>query len=142
MIGASYGGYLTAWAITQTNRFKAACVFAGIGNLVSMTGTCDIPGFVPGYFGAEFWDDAEMYARRSPVLNARGVRTPTLIVHGENDRRVPLGQGRELYNALKRQGVPVELVIQPRQGHGPHEPRMLADAVRRANDWLTRYVLK
>ena len=72
--------------------------------------------------------------------NAKGVRTPTLIQHGEQDVRVPLSQGRELYNALKRQGVAVELVIYPRQGHGIEEPRLAIDVERRAIAWLDRWI--
>ena len=140
IVGWSYGGYLTSWTITQTHRFKAACVGAGITNLVSFTGTADIPSFVPDYFATEFWDDLEIYRARSAVFNAKGVQTPTLILHGEQDLRVPLGQGRELYNALKRQGVTVELVVYPRQGHVVDEPRLLIDLQRRTAAWLDRWV--
>ncbi|HEX2034212.1 MAG TPA: S9 family peptidase [Chloroflexota bacterium] len=138
--GWSYGGYLTASAITQTERFKAACVGAGITNAISFNGTADIPAFIPDYLGAEFWDDLETYRRVSPVLNAPRVRTPTLIVHGEADVRVPVSQGRELYNALKRLGVPVEMVIYPRQGHGFSEPRLMLDVRRRIVAWFGRYL--
>src|SRR5207248_3187758 len=133
-------GFMTSWVITQTHRFKAACAGAGVTNLVSFTGTADIPSFIPDYFSAEFWDDPETYRAHSAVLNAKGVRTPTLIQHGEEDVRVPLGQGRELYNALKRQGVPVELVIYPRQGHGIDEPRLVIDMKRRVQAWFERWV--
>src|SRR5439155_17312160 len=140
IMGWSYGGFMTSWAITQTGRFKAACVGAGITNLVSFTGTSDIASFIPDYFSGEFWYDLESYRSRSPVHNAKGVRTPTLIQHGEQDVRVPLSQGRELYNALKRQGVAVELVIYPRQGHGIEEPRLAIDVERRAIAWLDRWI--
>ncbi|MHB0876730.1 MAG: alpha/beta hydrolase family protein, partial [Anaerolineae bacterium] len=137
--GWSYGGFMSSWAITQTDRFKAALVGAAVTNLISMTGTCDIPGFVPDYFGCEFWDDLETYRAHSPVLNARNVRTPTLILHGDQDQRVPLSQGRELYNVLKRQGTPVEMVIYPRAGHGVSEPRQIIDVCRRTMEWLLRW---
>jgi len=140
ILGWSYGGFMTSWVITRTHRFKAACVGAGVTNLVSFNGTSDIPSFVPDYFSAESWDDLETYRRHSPVLNAKGVSTPTLIQHGDQDVRVPLSQGRELYNALKRQGAPVEMVIYPRQGHGPDEPRLILDVRRRAIAWLERWV--
>ncbi len=140
IMGWSYGGFMTSWVITQTHRFKAACVGAGVTNPLSFNGTADIPSFIPDYFGAEFWDDLEAYRQHSPVLHARGVRTPTLIQHGDQDERVPLGQGREFYNALKRQGVPVEMVIYPRQGHLVEEPRLRIDLARRSVDWLDRWV--
>lgn len=141
ILGWSYGGYLTSSVITQTHRFKAACVGAGVTNLIGMNGTSDIPSFIPDYFGAEFWEDLDTYVRHSPVLNARGIQTPTLILHGDQDVRVPLSQGRELYNALKRQGVPTELVIYPRQGHILAEPRLIMDLSRRTTEWLARHVL-
>jgi dipeptidyl aminopeptidase/acylaminoacyl peptidase len=141
VLGWSYGGYLTSWIISQTNRFKAACVGAGVTNLVSMTGTTDIPSFLPDYFGAELRENLDVYVRRSPVLQARNVTTPTLIVHGDADVRVPLSQGRELYNALKRQGVEVELVVYPREGHVVVEPRHVIDLSRRTVEWLVGHIL-
>lgn len=140
ILGWSYGGFMTSWVITQTDRFKAACVGAGVTNLISFNGTSDIPSFLPDYFSAEFWGGLETYVKHSPVLQAKCVRTPTLIQHGDSDVRVPLGQGRELYNALKRQGTPVEMVVYPRQGHGIGEPRLLIDVQRRAVAWLDRWL--
>jgi len=138
--GWSYGGFMTSWVITQTQRFKAACVGAGVTNLMSFNGTADIPGFIPDYFGGEYWEDLSPYQVHSPVFQVKGVQTPTLILHGEKDIRVPLSQGREYYNALKRQGVPVEMVIYPRQGHALTEPRMRMDARRRAADWFIKWL--
>ncbi|HEX5506435.1 MAG TPA: S9 family peptidase [Thermomicrobiales bacterium] len=140
ILGWSYGGFMTSWVVTQTDRFKAACVGAGVTNPTSFNGTSDIPGFIPDYFGGEFWDDLDAYRRQTPILHAANVRTPTLIQHGENDIRVPLGQGREFYNALKRRGVPVEMVIYPRQGHGVAEPRLMLDVRRRATAWFERWL--
>ena len=141
VLGWSYGGFMTSSIITQTNRFKAACVGAGVTNLMSFNGTADIPGFIPDYFYAEYWDDLEPYQAHSPMFNVKGVKTPTLIQHGENDIRVPLSQGRELYNALKRQGVPTEMIIYPRQGHGVTEPRLKMDVKRRSTAWFERWIL-
>jgi dipeptidyl aminopeptidase/acylaminoacyl peptidase len=140
IMGWSHGGYMTSWTITQTRRFRAASVGAGVTNLVSMNGTCDIPSFIPDYFCAEFWDDLEVYIARSAVFQVKGVTTPTLIQHGDHDDRVPLSQGKELYNALKRQGVPVEMDIYPRQPHGPNEPRLFADIMRRNLEWFDRWI--
>jgi dipeptidyl aminopeptidase/acylaminoacyl peptidase len=138
--GWSYGGYLAAAAISRTTRFKGACVGAGITNAASFNGTSDIPDFIPDYLGAEAWEDPQRYLRHSPALNAGAVRTPTLILHGEEDERVPTGQGRELHNALRRRGVPVELVLYPRQGHAIGEPRLQLDARRRIVEWMERWV--
>jgi dipeptidyl aminopeptidase/acylaminoacyl peptidase len=140
IMGWSYGGFMTSWAITQTHRFSAACVGAGVTNLMSFNGTSDIPSFVPDYFGAEFWGDPEPYRQHSALCNVGGVTTPTLIQHGDVDERVPLSQGRELYSALKRQGVPVEMVIYPRQGHSISEPRMRLDVRRRPVDWFVKWL--
>jgi dipeptidyl aminopeptidase/acylaminoacyl peptidase len=141
IMGWSYGGYMTSWAITQTKRFKAASVGAGVTNLVSFTGTADIPGFLPDYFGGEYWDVLDRWLSRSAIFNVKGVSTPTLIQHGEEDRRVPISQGYELYNALVRQGVPVTMVVYPRQPHGIQEPKLLHDAMTRNLEWFDRWVL-
>jgi dipeptidyl aminopeptidase/acylaminoacyl peptidase len=123
VMGWSYGGYMTAWAITQTHRFKAASVGAGITNLISATGTMDISTFIPDYFEAQPWENLELYRARSAMFNVKGVTTPTLIQHGEADRRVPIAQAYELYNALKMQNVPVRMIVLPRMPHAPNEPR-------------------
>jgi dipeptidyl aminopeptidase/acylaminoacyl peptidase len=140
VMGWSYGGYMTSWTITQTQRFKAASVGAGVTNLMSFSGTSDIPGFLPDYFHGEFWDNVEIYRSRSPMAQIRGVRTPTLIQHGERDERVPLSQGQELYNALKRQGCETQMVIYPRTPHGIEEPRLLLDCMRRNLAWFDRFL--
>jgi dipeptidyl aminopeptidase/acylaminoacyl peptidase len=140
MMGWSYGGYMTSWTITQTDRFKAACVGAGVTNLMSFNGTADIPSFIPDYFEAESWDDLEPYRQHSAMFQVKGVKTPTLIQHGAEDIRVPLSQGRELYNALKRQDVPVEMVIYPRQGHSVSEPRLRIDVWQRSVAWFERWL--
>jgi dipeptidyl aminopeptidase/acylaminoacyl peptidase len=140
VMGWSYGGYMTSWVITHTNRFKAAIVGAGVTNLWSCAGTMDIQGFLPDYFSGEPWDNLEMYLRHSPMYYVKGVTTPTLILHGEADRRVPVSQGYELYNALKRQGVTVQMVVYPRMGHGPSEPEAELDVMRRHLDWVERHL--
>jgi dipeptidyl aminopeptidase/acylaminoacyl peptidase len=141
IMGWSYGGYMTSWVITQTERFKAASVGAGVTNLMSFTGTADIPGFVPDYFGGEFWDVFDRWRERSAMFHVKGVSTPTLIQHGEEDRRVPVSQGYELYNALVRQKVPTKMVVYPRQPHGIQEPKLLEDAMERNLEWFDRWVL-
>jgi dipeptidyl aminopeptidase/acylaminoacyl peptidase len=140
VMGWSYGGFMTSWTITQTQRFKAASVGAGVTNLMSFTGTADIPGFLPDYFKGEYWDKPDAYQKHSAMFRIKGVTTPTLIQHGDKDERVPLSQGEELYNALKRQGCTVQMVVYPRQPHAIQEPRLLADAMRRNLEWFDRYV--
>lgn len=140
VMGWSYGGYMTSWVVTQTHRFKAASVGAGVNNLMSFTGTADIAGFIPDYFGGEYWDVFENWRSHSAMFNVKGVTTPTLIQHGEEDARVPVGQGYEFYNALKRQGVEVKMVVYPRQPHGIQEPRLQLDAMKRNLEWFERWV--
>jgi dipeptidyl aminopeptidase/acylaminoacyl peptidase len=142
VMGWSYGGFLTGWTISQSTRFKAASVGAGVTNLVSFTGTADIAGFIPDYFGGEFWADSTRWCERSPVFQAKSIRTATLIQHGDRDVRVPISQGYELYNALRRQDVPVQLVVYPRQPHAIQEPKLLLDAMDRNLSWFERWVLK
>lgn len=140
IMGWSYGGFMTSWAITQTHRFKAASVGAGVTNLMSFNGTADIPSFVPDYFGAESWDNLELYRDHSALFQVKGVTTPTLILHGEADVRVPVSQGYEFYNALKRQHVPTQMVTYPRQPHGPNEPKFVLDIANRLLQWFDRYL--
>ena len=134
--GWSYGGYMTSMIITKTNRFKAAMVGAGVTNLISMTGTSDIPGFLPDYFGGEVWDRMEVYQKHSAMFAVKNVKTPTLIIHGERDLRVPISQGQELYMALKRLGVKTQMVTYPRTPHGPQEPKFIQDIGERVISWF------
>ncbi len=140
VMGWSYGGYMTSWIITQTDRFKAASVGAGVINLISFTGTTDLPDFIPQYFECPFWENYELYISHSSIGHVRNVRTPTLILHGARDTRVPFDQGKELYTALKMRGVPVKMVSYPRSGHGIREPRLVIDGAKRNLDWFTHYL--
>ncbi|MEP6691023.1 MAG: S9 family peptidase [Gemmatimonadaceae bacterium] len=140
--GHSYGGYMTAWVVSQTTRFKAARMSAGIANLQSMYGTTDIPGSLSNFFnGRPTRETLDFYRARSPITFAGNVRTPLLIIHGANDERVPTGQAMELFRALKDLGRTVELVLYPREGHGQAEYYHQLDRMRREYDWITRYTL-
>jgi dipeptidyl aminopeptidase/acylaminoacyl peptidase len=141
VMGWSYGGFMTSWIITQTDRFKAAAVGAGVTDLVSFTGTTDIVGFIPSYFEGEMWERNESYRAHSAMFHIGNAVTPTLILHGENDQRVPIGQGYELYNALKRMGVEVQMVTYPRTPHGPREPKLLMDTMKRHIDYFSGKLL-
>jgi dipeptidyl aminopeptidase/acylaminoacyl peptidase len=140
VMGWSYGGYMTSWIVTQTKRFKAASAGAPVTNLMSFTGTADIPAFIPDYFGGQFWEASELYQKHSPMFNVKGVTTPTLIEHGDADIRVPISQGYEFYHALKAQGVPTRMLVLPRQPHGPTEPKMQLAAMQANLDWFEKYL--
>lgn len=138
--GWSYGGFLTAATLTKTGRFKAAAIGSGMTNLVSYAMGNDSPDYLPSQFGGEVWEVAELLLERSPIAHADRVTTPILFLHGEHDQRVPIWQSYELYNALKRRGVPTEMVIYPRTGHVPSEPKLLLDVMQRILEWMELYV--
>jgi dipeptidyl aminopeptidase/acylaminoacyl peptidase len=140
IMGRSYGGYMTGWIITQTDRFKAASLGAGMSDLVSFYGQTDIPGYTEYYLGDVPWKALDLYLGRSPVAHAANLKTPTLILHGEKDFRVPVPQAEELYQALKKNGVPVEFLIYPRQGHVVVEPKFMADMMERNIEWFGRWI--
>lgn len=140
VMGWSYGGYMTAWTVGHTHRFKAAAAGAPVIDLLSFTGTTDIADFLPDYFGGEAWDKEESYRTHSPIAYVDKVTTPTLVLQGDADERVPLSQGLEFYHALKRRGVPTKMVVYPRQPHGPHEPKFVLDIMQRHIDWVEQYV--
>lgn len=141
VMGWSYGGFMTSWVITQTHRFKAASVGAAVTNLMSFIGTADIPSFIPDYFGGQPWENLEIYRTHSAMFNAKGVKTPTLIQHGEADERVPISQGYEFYNALKVQNVPVRMIVLPRMPHGPNEPKMVLKSKQTNLEWFEKYLM-
>jgi dipeptidyl aminopeptidase/acylaminoacyl peptidase len=140
IMGWSYGGFMTSWTITQTHRFKAAVIGAGVTNLWSFTGTSDVPGFIPDYFGGEPWQQFENFQKHSPITYVKNVTTPTLVLHGEADLRVPTSQGYEYYHALKSEGVTAKMVVYPRTPHGPQEPKFILDIMQRHVDWVDKYV--
>jgi dipeptidyl aminopeptidase/acylaminoacyl peptidase len=138
--GWSYGGFMTAWAIGHTDRFKAAVVGAGVTDLLSFQ-AADIPSWLPTeQMQAQPWDDPEIYARCSPITYVGNVATPTLVLHGASDERVRLGQGRELYNALRARKVPTEMVIYPREPHLFGERHHQHDLLARVLEWYDRWL--
>jgi dipeptidyl aminopeptidase/acylaminoacyl peptidase len=137
--GGSYGGYMAAWTVTQTDRFAAASVIAGISNLVSLDGTSD-SNLLEHYMGGPFWTRYETYEASSPLYHVEGVETPTQILHGAEDERVPPSQGREFYRALREQGAETEMVLYPRMPHFPREPEQLVDMTPRMLDWFDEHL--
>jgi dipeptidyl aminopeptidase/acylaminoacyl peptidase len=138
--GGSYGGFMSSWAVTQTNRFAAAMPFAVVTNWVSFHATTNIGQFDRLFLQADPYDAEGDYVRRSPVYHAANCRTPTLILHGEDDLCTPLSQAVEFYNALVEAGCETELVVYPREGHGWTEREHLLDSWNRMRDWLARHV--
>jgi dipeptidyl aminopeptidase/acylaminoacyl peptidase len=140
--GWSYGGYMTCWIVSQTTRFKAAMMGAGLSDLSSMYNTTDIPAYLGGFFkGIPSKTTMALYQERSGITYADRVTTPLLILHGGNDERVPIGQPMEFYRALKDRGKTVELVFYPREGHGFSEYYHQLDRLKRQYEWITRYTL-
>lgn len=138
--GWSWGGYLTAWTITQTRIFRAAIMGAGLANLISDHGAGDIPEANTAFYPGHPYTHWDLYADRSPLRAVTSVTTPTLILHGDNDARVSPTQGLEYYRALQVLGVPVRFVRYPREGHGIQERGHQLDLMRRIVDWLEKHV--
>lgn len=138
--GWSNGGFLSAWAITQTSRFKAAIVGAGVTDWYNMHAQTNIPDADLLLLAADPQEDSEAYRRCSPATYASRVSTPTLLLHGELDPVVPVTQAHIFYHALRRRNVPVECVIYPREGHGVGEYDHLRDIVERQLRWFATYV--
>jgi dipeptidyl aminopeptidase/acylaminoacyl peptidase len=140
VMGGSYGGFMTFWVITQTNRFKAAIGHAGISDWYSFHGQSDIPGLMEYGFGGTPWTAREVYEKWSPVRYADRVKTPLMITHGEQDRRVPIAQAEQYYRALRKSGVETVFVRYPREGHGITEPNHQIDLVRRQLEWFDKHL--
>ena len=116
--GGSYGGFMSSWAVTQTDRFAAAIPFAVVTDWTSFHYTTNIGQFDALFLQGDPDDPAGPYPKWSPVFHAHKCKTPTLILHGEDDLCTPLPQATEFYNALVEAGCEVELVVYPREGHG------------------------
>jgi dipeptidyl aminopeptidase/acylaminoacyl peptidase len=139
--GGSYGGQLTNWLITQTPRFKAAVPIASIANLVSF----NYMAYYHDYLAVEFGSFpherglVDLLWSRSPIRYVQNVRTPTLLLHGENDNDVPIAEAEQFFIALLDVGVEAQLVRYPREGHGLRETKHVADAIERSIAWYKRH---
>ena len=141
--GGSYGGYLTNWILGHTNRFKAAVTLRSVSNFISDDGTRD------GAYGHEddfkgfLFDDLDQYWNASPLKYAKNVKTPTLVLHSDNDYRVPIEQGEQWFRALRHYGVNAELVIFPRENHNltrTGEPKHLVESINWQCYWFDRFL--
>jgi dipeptidyl aminopeptidase/acylaminoacyl peptidase len=139
--GWSYGGYMTFWILTQTDRFKAVSPGAGLSNIYSMYSQNDIQRYLRWFYSDKApWEATDLYWDRSPMKYIKNVKTPTMIMHGQVDTRVPIAQAQEFYMALKEMKVPVEFVVYPRENHGFTEPRHQMDRVRRYVKFFAKYL--
>lgn len=139
--GWSYGGFMAAWAITQTNRFKCAMVGAGISDWRSFHGKSYLCDWDAKHYGnTDPWDPDGLYRTFSPITHVRNVTTPTLIIHGEKDDDVPVEQSYLLHRALKDLEISTELIIYPREPHGPQERNHITDINTRIISWFSKYL--
>ena len=138
--GWSYGGYMTMWAVTQTNRFKAAMAGAGIANYQSYYGENLIDQWMIPFFGASVYDDPAVYAKSSPINFVKNVRTPTLVLVGDSDGECPSPQSYEFWHALKTLGVETRLVVYEHEGHLFARPAHQRDKIERTIAWFNSHL--
>jgi dipeptidyl aminopeptidase/acylaminoacyl peptidase len=140
LTGWSYGGYMTMWGVTQTDRFRAAMAGAGIANWSSYYGENKIDQWMIPFFGKSVYDDPEVYARSAPLTFIKKVKTPTLVIVGDSDGECPTPQSYEFWHALKTLGVKTELVVYEREGHMFVNPEHLRDVMSRTVAWFDEYL--
>ncbi len=141
VIGGSYGGYMTNWIISQTQRFKAAVSMFGIFSLLTDWSNSVQPSWEKMYFGSYYWENLEPYLKHSPAFYVTKIHTPVLILHGKNDQMTFISNSKEMYQALHILKRPVEFVVYPREGHGiSREPNHRVDVYRRALKWFDQYL--
>ena len=138
--GWSYGGFMTMFAVTQTNRFKAAVAGAGISDWLSYYGENSIDQWMLPYFGASVYDDPAVYAKSSAIDFIKQAHTPSLIVVGDRDGECPAPQSFEFWHALRDLNIPAQLVVYPNEGHGFVDPAHTRDVLERAAEWFARYM--
>ena len=140
LTGWSYGGFMSMFAVTQTNRFKATVVGAGISDWLSYYGENSIDQWMIPYFGASVYDDPAVYAKSSAITFIKQAHTPALIVVGDRDGECPAPQSFEFWHALRDLHVPAQLVVYPNEGHGFVDPAHNRDVLERAAEWFARYM--
>jgi dipeptidyl aminopeptidase/acylaminoacyl peptidase len=142
LMGGSYGGFMTMWAVTQTNQFRAAVAVAGISDWQSYYGQTETTAWMPPYFGASVYDDPAEYAKRSPILFIKQAKTPTLVLVGDRDTDCPEAQSREFWAALDAHGVPSELVVFPGEAHGFTDPQHRVESLDRTAAWFRKHLVE
>jgi len=140
VMGWSYGGFMTMWTVTQTDRFRAAVAGAGIANWQSYYGQNLIGQWMIPFFGASVYDDPAVYEKSSPIRFIKNVKTPTLVIVGERDAECPPSQSYEFWHALKTLGVPTKLIIYPGEGHMFIEPKHQVDRLEQTVEWFDKYL--
>jgi dipeptidyl aminopeptidase/acylaminoacyl peptidase len=138
--GWSYGGFMTMWTVTQTNRFRAAVAGAGIANWQSYYGQNLIDQWMIPFFGATVYDDPAVYKKSSPIEFIKKVKTPTLVIVGEHDAECPSPQSYEFWHALRTFKVPTQLIIYPGEGHLFLKPENQADRMDQMVAWFDKYL--
>jgi dipeptidyl aminopeptidase/acylaminoacyl peptidase len=139
-MGWSQGGYISAFLTTSSDRFRAISVGAGISNWATYYYNTDITPFTINYLGDDPADDPEIYTKTSPMSYVKKARTPTLIQHGEFDRRVPIANAYELRQGLEDRGVKAEMVVYKGFGHGINKPRAMRAVMQHNLDWFNHYI--
>ncbi len=137
--GGSYGGYMAAWVLGHTDRFKAIIDHAGVNDSYAQYAT-DVPHGFPEVMGGKPWENVEGLMRENPMTYAKNFKTPTLIIHGEMDYRVPYGNGLELYGVLQAMNVPSRLLIFPNENHWVLTPQNALYWHWEMQSWLARYL--
>jgi dipeptidyl aminopeptidase/acylaminoacyl peptidase len=140
LTGWSYGGFMSMFAVTQTQRFKAAVAGAGISDWQSYYGQNSIDQWMTPYFGASVYDDPAVYQKSSAISFIKQAHAPTLVVVGDRDGECPAPQSFEFWHALRAQHVPTQLVVYPNEGHGFSDPAHRRDVLERAVEWFGRYM--
>ena len=140
LTGWSYGGFMSMFAPTRTQRFRAAVAGAGLSDWQSYYGENRIDQWMIPYFGASLYDDPAPYAKSSAINFVKHVKTPTLIVVGDRDEECPAPQSFEYWHALKTLGVPTQLVVYPNEGHAFSNPAHRDDELQRSLDWFAKYL--
>jgi dipeptidyl aminopeptidase/acylaminoacyl peptidase len=140
LTGWSYGGFMTMWGVTQTNRFKAAMAGAGIANYQSYYGENKIDQWMMPFFGKSVYDDPEVYAKSSPINFVKKAKTPTLVIVGDSDGECPTPQSYEFWHALKSLGVETTLVVYEHEGHKFVNPEHQRDRIRRTVAWFDAHL--
>lgn len=140
LTGWSYGGFMTMWGVTQTNRFRAAMAGAGIANWLSYYGENKIDQWMIPFFGKSVYDDPEVYAKSSPITFIKNVKAPTLVIVGDSDGECPTPQSYEFWHALRTLGVDTELVVYEHEGHMFVNPDHLRDRIRRTVAWFDAHL--